>query len=179
MGKTRLYVTTLAIVVLCSAISFAKRHDRERTVQCESQSGRYSYCRTYTTGTVELRKQLSKKRCTEYDTWGADGDGSGIWVRDGCRAVFTVRERSWGRGDRDDDRYRGRWDDNRYGGRRIIRCASESWAYNHCDVPGGPRDTKLVRQISHTRCVRGDNWGEDRYGIWVDRGCEAEFEVRR
>jgi hypothetical protein len=169
MGK-RSYIITFMIVVLSSTLSLAKRHDRERTIQCESESNRYAYCRTYTTGKVELRKQLSKTRCREYDTWGADGDGSGIWVRNGCRALFVVRGHDWGR--------RGR-DDNRYGGVQIIRCASENWAYNHCSVRGEPRDTRLVRQLSKTRCERGNNWGEDRYGIWVDKGCEAEFEVRR
>jgi hypothetical protein len=35
----------------------------------------------------------------------------------------------------------------------------------------------LERQLSDARCIRGDNWGVDRGGIWVDRGCAAEFRV--
>jgi hypothetical protein len=36
---------------------------------------------------------------------------------------------------------------------------------------------RLQRQLSDTRCIRGDNWGVDRSGIWVDRGCSAEFVI--
>jgi hypothetical protein len=56
-----------AIVVLAPARSFAQwGAGGRRTIQCESESNRYAYCRTYTTGRVELRKQLSKARCEEY-----------------------------------------------------------------------------------------------------------------
>jgi hypothetical protein len=112
MKKRHFGTATLAIVVLCATVSLARRYDRERTVRCESQSGRYTYCRTYTTGIVELRQQLSKTPCRQYDTWGSDRDGGGVWVRNGCRAVFAVRKRYWGGGRNDD----------RYGGTRIVRC---------------------------------------------------------
>jgi len=45
-------------------------------------------------------------------------------------------------------------------------------------MPAAYRKT-LVRQISHTRCRLDDNWGYDRNGVWVDRGCSAEFQVGR
>ena len=38
---------------------------------------------------------------------------------------------------------------------------------------------RLVRQRSDAACIRGRTWGVDRGGIWVDRGCRADFEVRR
>lgn len=188
----------LAIVLLCATASLARHDDdRERTIQCESEGGRAHYCPTGTTGRVELGKQLSRTRCAEYDTWGSDEDGGGIWVRDGCRAIFVVRERrgwGWGRRDRDDrwdDRDRDdRWDDRDDDRDRdrddddaarasIVRCGSEDWAYNHCEVRARRWTSRLVRQHSGTRCVRDSNWGEDRDGIWVDRGCDAEFEIRR
>jgi DUF3011 family protein len=162
---------TFLIVVLTPTLSFAQwGAGGRRTIQCESESNRYAYCRTYTTGKVELRKQLSRARCEEYNTWGADDDGSGVWVRDGCRAVFAVRERYWGWGGNGGD-----WN----GSARIVHCTSTNYTYNHCPVPGGRRITRLVRQLSNASCVRGSSWGEDRYGIWVDDGCEGEFEVRR
>jgi len=37
------------------------------------------------------------------------------------------------------------------------------------------RDARMVRQLSDTQCVRGMNWGLDRHGIWVDRGCAGRF----
>jgi hypothetical protein len=73
---------TLAAGILVPALSFAQRGQGEsKTITCESESGRQAYCRTYTTRRVELRRQLSKASCREYDTWGATGDGSGVWVR--------------------------------------------------------------------------------------------------
>lgn len=58
-----------------------------------------------------------------------------------------------------------------------IRCESSRGRYHYCqvDTRGG---VKFIRQISNTECRQGDNWGYDRGGIWVDRGCSAEFAVR-
>lgn len=58
----------------------------------------------------------------------------------------------------------------------IVRCESDRSRYQFCSVPTGNR-VSLVRQISRTRCRLGDNWGFDRNGVWVDRGCSAEFSV--
>jgi hypothetical protein len=33
----------------------------------------------------------------------------------------------------------------------------------------------MTRQLGDVRCIEGENWGRDRDGIWVDRGCRAEF----
>lgn len=194
MGK-RSGIIGLAIVLLTATAALARHDDdRQRTIQCESEGGRSHYCPTGTTGRVELAKQLSRTECREYDTWGSDDDGGGIWVRDGCRGIFVVRERGWGWGrrDRDDRRDDDRDGDDRWGRdrdrddrdddyaeRTIVRCGSDNWAYNHCEVRARRWTSRLVRQHSGTRCVRDSNWGEDRDGIWVDRGCDAEFEIRR
>jgi hypothetical protein len=37
----------------------------------------------------------------------------------------------------------------------------------------------LVRQRSGSPCIEGRTWGRDRSGVWVDRGCRADFEVVR
>ena len=55
-----------------------------------------------------------------------------------------------------------------------IECASHDYARQRCDVPW--RDARLERQLSDTRCVRGQTWGIDRHGLWVDRGCAGRFE---
>jgi len=70
----------------------ADRHGRggQRTITCESKKGRYSYCQTDTVGRVRIERQLSDSPCRQYYTWGADGDGRGVWVADGCRAVFVL-----------------------------------------------------------------------------------------
>jgi Protein of unknown function (DUF3011) len=63
---------------------------RRQTVTCESQGGRSEYCPTSIRGDVRLDRQLSDAPCREYETWGTDRDGGGIWVDRGCRAVFSV-----------------------------------------------------------------------------------------
>jgi len=57
-----------------------------------------------------------------------------------------------------------------------IRCKSEDYRYKYCRVPTRGR-VELVRQISRTDCRYGRTWGYDHGGVWVDRGCAAEFEV--
>jgi hypothetical protein len=57
-----------------------------------------------------------------------------------------------------------------------ITCSSNDGRRIYCnaDTRGGVR---LVRQISGSRCEQGSTWGYDSRGVWVDRGCRAEFDV--
>src|SRR5581483_5865280 len=57
-----------------------------------------------------------------------------------------------------------------------LYCASDDGRRNYCnaDTRGGVR---LVRQRSGSPCIEGRTWGYDRNGIWVDRGCRADFET--
>jgi hypothetical protein len=57
-----------------------------------------------------------------------------------------------------------------------ITCSSDNGKRNYCtaDTRSGVR---LVRQISGSPCQEGSTWGYDSRGIWVDRGCRAEFAV--
>jgi hypothetical protein len=141
-----------------------------RTVRCESQNDRYAYCPTYTVGRVRLQQQLSDSPCRQYESWGTDGDGSGIWVRNGCRAVFVVGGGggNWGGG--------GGW--GGWGSGGTITCKSEHYEYNRCPVYQGRGRIRMSRQLSDASCVRGSSWGVDREGIWVDRGCAAEFTIQ-
>jgi hypothetical protein len=59
-----------------------------------------------------------------------------------------------------------------------VHCESKDYRYKYCRVRTDNR-VRLVRQRSNTRCRLWDNWGYDRNGVWVDRGCEADFEVGR
>jgi hypothetical protein len=47
---------------------------------------------------------------------------------------------------------------------------------NYCSV-GPSRSIRLVRKRSDAACDMGRTYGFDRGGIWVDRGCRADFEV--
>jgi hypothetical protein len=51
---------------------------------------------------------------------------------------------------------------------RSIRCESKDGQFSRCAVPW--RDAELVRQGSKGACIRGERWGLDREGWWVDRG---------
>src|SRR5260370_42180931 len=35
----------------------------------------------------------------------------------------------------------------------------------------------MMRQLSGAPCQEGSTWGYDARGIWVDRGCRAEFSL--
>jgi len=133
------------------------------TIRCESDDGRTRQCALNTAGGVRLVRQLSSTRCIEGRNWGYDRNA--IWVSQGCRAEFQTGVGGgpgWGSGG---------------SAGQLIRCESPGNRQQRCSVPvrGG---VELVRQISSTRCVEGSNWGFDRNGIWVDRGCRAEFRVR-
>lgn len=62
------------------------------------------------------------------------------------------------------------------GGMRMLRCASTNGNYAFC-----PGDTstgvQLFQQRSETPCVINQSWGFDSRGIWVDRGCAADFQL--
>lgn len=64
------------------------------------------------------------------------------------------------------------------GNSSTITCSSNNGQRVHCnaDTRGGVR---LVRQISGSPCNQGSTWGYDSRGVWVDRGCRADFEVIR
>ena len=57
-----------------------------------------------------------------------------------------------------------------------IRCESQSGRTQYCDI-GYARDVRLERQLSRGECTEGYTWGFDQRGLWVSRGCRAEFSV--
>ena len=54
-----------------------------------------------------------------------------------------------------------------------VRCESNNGKFNRCNMPW--RDAELVKQESRGACIRGQSWGVDRQGLWVDRGCRGVF----
>ena len=61
---------------------------------------------------------------------------------------------------------------------RTVTCESRNFRYSYCRADTDNR-VSLTRQRSSTRCRLWDNWGYDNRGVWVDRGCAAEFRVGR
>lgn len=144
-----------------------------QVLRCESSEGRGRQCPVDPRGGVRLVRQLSRSPCVEGRSWGVDRRG--VWVSQGCRAEFEVGYRGnrgygWGRDGGYDDRY---GNDNA----QLFRCESTDGRGRRCDMPVY-RGVRLVRQLSRSACTEGHSWGWDRRGVWVDRGCRAEFSVR-
>jgi hypothetical protein len=59
---------------------------------------------------------------------------------------------------------------------RTIRCDSWGHQYRYCPVNTDGR-VEMVKQHSRTSCYEGESWGYDPRGVWVDRGCSADFRV--
>lgn len=133
----------------------------EREINCDSEGKKYRYCPVKTYGSARIQKRFSDAPCTHGKSWGYDAGG--VWVDRGCRALFVVGEpgrRPIG------------------GGGTRITCASSGGKREYCraDTRGY---AKLEKQLSKSPCTLGYTWGYDDRGVWVDRGCRAEFTVGR
>jgi hypothetical protein len=134
-----------------------------QTVTCSSDDGKRNWCAIGGSRDVQLIRQISGSPCIRNNTWGVDNRG--LWVDRGCRADFSFTR----------------------GGSvgpppgppppQLVTCSSDNGRRNWCDI-GGRRDVRLNRQISGSPCVQNDTWGIDNRGLWVDRGCRAEFRIR-
>jgi hypothetical protein len=58
---------------------------------------------------------------------------------------------------------------------KTITCDSRDFERVRCDISN--KSVRLKRQLSVSSCREGRDWGYDKRGVWVDNGCEAEFEV--
>src|SRR5215471_6357571 len=132
-----------------------------QTITCSSDDGKRNYCNADTRGGVQLVRQRSGSSCVQGQTWG--WDRSGIWVDRGCRADFVT----------------GRGGNGGGGGvGQTLTCSSDDGSRNYCsaDTRGG---VQMVNQRSGSPCIQGKTWGWDGRGVWVDRGCRAEFLIGR
>ena len=123
-------------------------------VLCESENNRYRECRTNFRGNAVLVENISRTRCVEGQNWGSR-DGM-VWVNAGCKGRFAQGASVGG----------------------TVRCESSNNRRQECRT--GFRDNAVLsRQLSSTRCIEGQNWGQGRGSVWVDRGCRAEFTEGR
>jgi hypothetical protein len=58
-----------------------------------------------------------------------------------------------------------------------LRCSSRDYRYAFCPTPGRVVSARVVRRHSKRPCNQNYSWGWQRDGIWVDDGCDAEFDV--
>ncbi len=156
--------------------------NRDIEVRCASSGYNYQMCRIDTGRGSEVRivRQISNAACVEGRSWG--WNRAGIWVDQGCEAVFRVRRR-WGGGDHDrgPDHGPGGWQPGPGFNTAIrVRCESQGFDYRMCQVDTGRGSrVRLERQISKTRCIEGRTWGFNRAGVWVTQGCAGVFLVDR
>jgi hypothetical protein len=130
-------------------------------ITCSSNNGKRNWCDIGPSRDVRLVRQISGSPCVRGDTWGLDNRG--LWVDRGCRAEFAIGGRPPGPPPPPPP--------------TIVTCSSNNGKRNWCNI-GGRRDVHLVRQISGSACIQNSTWGVDRQGLWVDRGCRADFRVR-
>jgi hypothetical protein len=125
----------------------------QSSVRCESSNGKYHECRMSGAGRIVLNQQLSDTACIEGKSWGTRNGM--VWVSGGCRGDFGFAGNSVG---------------------TSLICESKNSIKHTCraDVRSG---VMLTRQMSDNACVRGRSWGTNREGIWVDKGCRAEFTI--
>src|SRR5262245_48432395 len=188
-NAVRILAALLAVIVFGGGLSHATPQYSDQ-VYCASDNGRRNYCGADTRGGVRLYRQRSDAPCIAGRTWGYDRRS--IWVDRGCRAEFITgtnnRDRDYDRDryrdrdrDRDNDRDRDRDRDRGRDRDRFVQnfyCESGDGRRHYC-AEGARGEVRLIRQRSGSPCIFGRTWGRDQNGVWVDRGCRAEFEVRR
>ncbi len=141
-----------------------------KTIACESRDNRYQDCRVpdIDPSSVHIERQLSGAACSRGYSWGvSEGENSppGIWVNNGCRAVFSYSTRS------------GSY--SPYAGTPYdfeLPCESLRGQWNHCDV----QQVHLARVkliAGNDACNAYKAWGVDDTGIWVRNDCQGAFRV--
>ena len=132
-----------------------------RVISCESRNYQDEFCSAgENVVSAAVVQQRSSTPCVLNRNWGWRANG--IWVSGGCEADFEIQTaRGPGRGP---------------GGPGLLVCESQEYRYNLCPT-GRVRNVQIVRQLSQAPCIQGQSWGIERDGVWVDRGCEAEFRI--
>jgi len=174
LNKWRLCLFVVVLLLLSGSKLSAQSGTTERNgrqLTCASDDGNRHYCAADTRYGVRLVNQRSGSPCRQGYSWGYDRRG--IWVDRGCRADFivTVPRPVPGPG------YGPGYPPPPPPG-AILTCSSENGGRQYCPADTR-RGVRLVRQRSGSPCQQGYSWGYDKRGIWVDRGCRADFALGR
>jgi Protein of unknown function (DUF3011) len=156
IGECSMGIFRLACVVWLSCGVFALGAMAQTgSVSCASSDGLKKYCALETKGGAHLVKQTSEAECKQGESWGYDEKG--LWVDHGCGGEFAAGVAAPAAGG------------------KVLTCSSDGGKI-YCDASTG-RGVQLVKQRSAAPCKQGDSWGYDGLGIWVDRGCSADFQL--
>lgn len=126
--------------------------------RCETDSSQQHYCKVDTSDGITLVKQLSEIPCMQGRNW--DYDRHGVWVSHRCGGEFVT----------------GKQVDPTPRQGTLLRCESRANRIEHCTADAR-KGVRLVRKFSVSDCVEDLDWGHDDKGIWVARGCRAEFRI--
>ncbi len=136
---------------------------RNRVV-CESTRGFMHACSAEVENGVALAQQLSQAPCVKGESWDLNIERQEIWVDRGCRAEFAL----------------GRFTEAVLPTTQLdapVSCSSQNGRRTHCPADTGA-GVQLVSQDASTACGYRREWGYDAKGIWVSKGCSAEFLAR-
>jgi Protein of unknown function (DUF3011) len=160
-----------ALGLLGALIDNGKDYAQAHTFQCVPGDKKRHYCQADTRGGIRLVKAVNGAACVYGKSWGYDAGG--VWVERKCQAEFEVGGGAsyrppevpgtghiWGAGN----------------GLKVFTCSSEDGKRRSCDADTG-EGAVLVKDLGGSACARGETWGFDRHGVWVDRGCKAEFHT--
>ncbi len=147
-------------------------------LECRSESYARSICEVDGTVTdVRLDRRRSNAPCVAGESFGFEGRH--MWVAKGCAGRFEVTFRRELGGGPNAPGDRPWWE--RLGGAEMrvtdLRCQSRDHGRNICVVEGPVTAIRLKRQRSAAVCERGVSFGFHEDFVWVDKGCQADFEV--
>jgi len=139
------------------------------TIICASDDRRRENCRVNTDGGARLIRKLSRAECVQGESWGFDRNG--IWVDNGCAGQFEIGNTGQSSGN-----YPPPLPSPSRPGRPTLVCESDG-RVNYCATGMLNYNATLVREFGDDPCIAGRTWGQDQRGVWVDRGCAAEFRI--
>ncbi|MDR1727601.1 MAG: DUF3011 domain-containing protein [Acidobacteriota bacterium] len=140
----------------------------QETVRLNCGSSNYSRKECAVDGgivSVTLVETKSKTACVKDGSYGYGNQA--LWVDRGCSGVFDVT-------------FRRTQNSGRGGGAittQNVSCKSTNYARKNCVAGGRITDLRIINNKSQTRCQKDVNYGYNDDTIWVDKGCEADFEV--
>ncbi|MBC7506392.1 MAG: DUF3011 domain-containing protein [Sandarakinorhabdus sp.] len=138
-------------------------------IRCESWQFRSAQCAV--PGIVDASLSNVIAGDCRPGNWGWDRNG--VFVNNGCRAVFDVVTRGNGNpggGFPGSGGFPGAG--GFPGGGQIVRC--ESWQFRPARCAMNTRGGAHIQRVIAGDCRQG-NWGFDRNGVWVVNGCRADF----
>ena len=182
MQKCTLFAAVLMLALVVGPRARAQSgttYQNGNRITCASDDMKRHYCPINTGRGARMVNQRSGSPCIQGSTWGYDRRG--IWVDRGCRADFVV-DAGGGYPPPGNGYYpppgNGYYPPPNGGPPATITCSSNDKKYNFCSAYTG-RGVRLVNQRSGSPCIQGQTWGYNNKGIWVDRGCRADFMISR